>query len=189
MGYKSEPCNIDVAKICLERGHKTGPCHIPLALLNEPLWYIDCEYQMGGWELLSIHGIEPVFINMFAVSIGFMPHCILLGGQYYPTRHWISAILYADMDWRGLLQTICAKTYFNSLSPGRFEWKFRQVIFKMISVINGWGIFCEMIPRRMWLDLTDDRSTLVQVMAIMWTNVDLDLCCHMASLGHNESNN
>ena len=24
---------------------------------------------------------------------------------------------------------------------------------------------CEMIPRRMWLDLTDDKSTLVQVMA------------------------
>ena len=44
------------------------------------------------------------------------------------------------------------------------------------------------------LDLTDDKSTLVQVMAwcrqaISWANVDLDLCCHMhdmASLGHNE---
>ena len=56
-------------------------------------------------------------------------------------------------------------TEFNSLDPGRFEWNFRQVIFKLISVINGWGIFCEMIPRRMWLDLTDDKSTLVQVMA------------------------
>ena len=130
------------------------------------LWYIDCEYQMGGWELLSIHGIEPVFINMFAFSIGFMPHCRLLGGQYYPTHHWISAVLYADMGWRGLLQTIYAKTLtFNSLAPGRFEWNFIQVILKLISVINGWGIFCEMIPRRMCLDLTYDKSTLVQVMA------------------------
>ena len=37
------------------------------------------------------------------------------------------------------------------------------------------------------LDLTDDKSTLVQVMA--WchqANVDPDLCCHMVSLGHNE---
>ena len=39
----------------------------------------------------------------------------------------------------------------------------------------------------------DDKSTLVQVMAwclrhqaITWTNVDPDLCHHMAWLGHNE---
>ena len=59
----------------------------------------------------------------------------------------------------------------NSLAPGWFKWKLRQVIFKLISVINGWGIFCEIIPRRMWLDFTDDKSTLVQVMA--W--------CHQAT--------
>ena len=45
----------------------------------------------------------------------------------------------------------------------------------------------------MFLDLTDDKSTLVQVMlgairqqAITWANVDPDLCRHVASLGHNE---
>ena len=53
----------------------------------------------------------------------------------------------------------------NSLSPGKFAWNFRQVIFKQISVINAWGISCEIIPRRMSLDLTDDKATLVQVMA------------------------
>ena len=43
------------------------------------------------------------------------------------------------------------------------------------------------------LDLTDDKSTLVQVMAwcrqataITSANVDTDLCGHIASLGHNE---
>ena len=43
------------------------------------------------------------------------------------------------------------------------------------------------------MDLTDHTSTLVQVMAWCcqatshyWANVDPDLCCHMASLGHNE---
>ena len=41
-------------------------------------------------------------------------------------------------------------------------------------------------------DLTDDKSTLVQVMvycrqqAITWTSVDQDLQRHMASLGPNE---
>ena len=40
---------------------------------------------------------------------------------------------------------------------------------------------------------TDNKSTLVQAMdccarqqAITWSNVDPDLCRHMASLGHNE---
>ena len=43
------------------------------------------------------------------------------------------------------------------------------------------------------LDVTGDKSTLVQVMlgavrqqAITWANVDPDLCCHMMALGHNE---
>ena len=43
------------------------------------------------------------------------------------------------------------------------------------------------------LDLTDDKSTLPQVMlgavrqqAITWADVDTDLCRHMASQGHNE---
>ena len=49
--------------------------------------------------------------------------------------------------------------------------------------------------RWMSLDLSDDKSTLVQVMA--WChqatshylcNVDPNVCCHMASLGHNELN-
>ena len=45
----------------------------------------------------------------------------------------------------------------------------------------------------MSLDLTEDKSTLIQVMwlcairqqAIIWASVDLDLCRHMVSLGHN----
>ena len=41
-------------------------------------------------------------------------------------------------------------------------------------------------------NLTDDKSTLVQVMAwqqsITWTSVDQDLQCHMVLLGPNELN-
>ena len=38
----------------------------------------------------------------------------------------------------------------------------------------------------MSLDPTEDKSTLVRQQAITWASVDLDLCRHMASLGHNE---
>ena len=55
-------------------------------------------------------------------------------------------------------------------------------------MIDGWDIFCEIALRRMSLDLTDDKSTLVQVrqQAIAWANVDPDLCHQMASLGLTE---
>ena len=53
----------------------------------------------------------------------------------------------------------------NSLAPGRFQFNFRQVIFKLILVNGGWGISYEIALRWMPLDLTDDKSTLVQVMA------------------------
>ena len=57
------------------------------------------------------------------------------------------------------------KSRFNSLAPGRFEQNFRQVIFKLISVTDGWGISCKIALRCMLLDLTDDKSTLIEVMA------------------------
>ena len=53
----------------------------------------------------------------------------------------------------------------NSLVPGRFEWNFTSVIFKLIVMIDGWGISCEIALIWMSLDFTDDQSTLVQVMA------------------------
>ena len=52
-----------------------------------------------------------------------------------------------------------------TLAPGRFEQNFREVIFKLISVTDGWGIFCKIALKWMSVDLTDDKSTLVQVMA------------------------
>ena len=42
----------------------------------------------------------------------------------------------------------------------------RYLIFQIISVTDGWGISCELVLRWMSLDLTDDKSTLVQV--IVW---------------------
>ena len=55
----------------------------------------------------------------------------------------------------------------NSLAPGRFQitCNFRLVIFKLTLVNGGWGISYEIALRWMPLDLTDDKSTLVQVMA------------------------
>ena len=53
----------------------------------------------------------------------------------------------------------------NSLAPGKFEWNFMCLIFQKISVIDGCVISYELALRWMSLDLTDNKSTLVQVMA------------------------
>ena len=60
-----------------------------------------------------------------------------------------------------------------SLAPGRFQWNFRKVIFKQISIIDHWGMYLlKMALKWLLLDLTDHKSTLVQVMA--W-------CCQVTS--------
>ena len=66
---------------------------------------------------------------------------------------------------RVLMMKLARHEVFNSLSPGMFEWKFRWENFKIISVIDVWGIFSEVALRWMPLDLSDNESTLVQVMA------------------------
>ena len=69
--------------------------------------------------------------------------------------YWLYIICYWHCYWRG----------FNSLAPGRLQFNFRLVIFKLTLVNCGWGISYEIALRWMPLVLTDDKSTLVQVMA------------------------
>ena len=91
----------------------------------------------------------------------------------------------ANWDWWHWLLSYCGNVryvwllgnnymmwYFNSMAPGKFKWNFGYVIFKRILVVDVWGICCEIALIWMLLDFTDDRSTLVQVMA--W-------CCQATS--------
>ena len=66
-----------------------------------------------------------------------------------------------------LLTYICVTLpqWVNSLAPERFELTCRWITSKLILVTGGWNISCEIARRWMWLDLTDEESTLVQVMA------------------------
>ena len=53
----------------------------------------------------------------------------------------------------------------NSLAPGRCGCNVKLVIFKLTSRVHILSIWCEIALRWMPLDFTDDKSTLVQVMA------------------------
>ena len=61
--------------------------------------------------------------------------------------------------------TFPREKWINSLALERFKQNFRQIIFKLISVTDGWGISCKIVLRWMPLDLTDDTSTLVKIMS------------------------
>ena len=65
----------------------------------------------------------------------------------------------------------------------------------LILLVDGWGISYEIVLRWSSLGLIEDKSTLVQVMAlcrqqrdITWAYGDLNLSRHMPSIGHNVLN-
>ena len=70
-----------------------------------------------------------------------------------------------DKFWGKLACTEILKNAFNSLAPGRFKRNFTKVTFKLILAIDTWVIRHDIALWWMSLDLTDDKSTLVQVMA------------------------
>ena len=129
---------------------------------------------LKGWEisstfLLKSIAMKPVFFKALLVPVSasreskFINLLSLVPGRHQSLSHVV-----------------------NSLTPGKFEWNFKLVIFKWISVINGCGISCEIALMWMSLDFTDNQSTLVQVMA--WchqaTSHYLSQCCHRFLLPH-----
>ena len=89
--------------------------------------------------------------------------CCLFGIQSFISRKCIAKILFVQ-------DSMCLtinKLYwaFNSLAPGIFRWNFGKVIFTLIHVINGCDTSCKIILIWMSIDLTNDKSALVQVMA------------------------
>ena len=75
--------------------------------------------------------------------------------SHYVNKWWSSLLMFICISWPQIV---------NSLVPGKFELNFRYLIFQIISVIDGWGISCELALRWMSLNFTDYKSTLVQVM-------------------------
>ena len=59
----------------------------------------------------------------------------------------------------------CSHCIFNSLTLGRLQIILRKVVFQEILVIDGWRVLCKIVLKWMPMDLTDGKSTLVQVMA------------------------
>ena len=77
------------------------------------------------------------------------------------TKYGVSC--YGNSEYDTILVTLIVTL--NSSVSESFEWNFILVIFKLILVADGWDISCEIVFRWMLVDLTDGKSSLVQVMA------------------------
>ena len=83
---------------------------------------------------------------------------------------WMATSNYLNQCWLRpvMLYIITRPQGVNSFAPGKFEWNFEYVIFKLILGIDGWGLSCEIALIWMSLDFTDDQSTLVHVVSQCW---------------------
>ena len=129
--------------------------HLFISVCCQHHFYFSLSAPVGAFSLLICSAKIGVDISTSgilgknAVDVGKQADCELV--------MWTNVLVLSSQYNRNAT--------FNSLVPGKFEWNFIYVIFKWISVIDGWGISCEIALIWMSLDFTDDQSTLVQVMA------------------------
>ena len=138
-----------VLKFCTEYGSDTAV----LCAKFQDDWIIDTavmeeqdfvrfEFKMSfGWIAYNLQRPRPQ--RVYAICFIFRPSQLL----YVPGK---VRCIYIAVDIIILDCVIRARYYINSLSPGRFEWNFRLLIFSIILVINGWAIFVQLPP----LDVT-----------------------------------
>ena len=84
---------------------------------------------------------------------------------------WLSNIIWHQTSWSTLVHVIIMAPCLSGAKSlthwplGDFNLILESWFFKLILVNGGWDISYEIALRRMPQDLTDDKSTLVQVMA------------------------
>ena len=63
--------------------------------------------------------------------------------QNYPWDSYKETVSLDDGHWKIHLWLHFIIRATNSLAPGRFQWSFRKIIFKLNLLIDGWGISCK----------------------------------------------
>ena len=144
-------------------------------------WYILGYGSIALCDLWIMSVLIPVTLGSWNLSSG--SYCWQVLRQWLVAKTMTSHSL--NQSWPDSVSSISVMPWpsivkfrrihglpFNSLAPGKFEWMFRWVMFKVILLMDGWGIYCKIALRWMSLGLTVDKSKLVQVMA--W-------CCQAVS--------
>ena len=106
-------------------------------------------------------------------------HSYLIKSPQLTLKNWYSIFQWVAATWKGwkgtriVVLTMAARwhaplnkmvPFLNLLVPGRCRCNLKLVIFKLMSRVDILSISCEIALRWMPQDITDDKSTLVQVM-------------------------
>ena len=114
------------------------------------LGFISSIHFCSSCLCLSCRGMSGGFVVRLPVKFKF---------QKKSLNYWCSILMwiYSVRPGDAIAHRGTASLLFNWLAPGKFEWNF-------ISMIDGWGISCEIALLWMSLYFTDEQSTLVLVM-------------------------
>ena len=118
----------------------TCSLHLPIVAV----WYTGMLYRF----------CVPVMIFLFYISLS--------NSLLPPNFEWLTNVIFYLLPPSSI---DVVYTLFNSLAPGGFENIFQNVFFKLISWIDTLSNSCETALRSMPQNPSDDKSTLVQVMA------------------------
>ena len=116
-------------------------------MLSWGLWSVSCSLML--WILALLGQIKALINLLGAQTRIFQDYVNTIAADNLVTPH------HQDIISHGI----------NSLAPGRFKYHFRYVTFKLIALLDGWGISCEIFLWWTSRDIADEKSTLVQVMA------------------------
>ena len=124
--------------------------------------------QHAGWSKLKLSSsnmaIYAMITTMCAIQMTvhrnrFNSNAVMWKSFVKPSRMWQALLqLYFMGDYPILL-------LLTHWPLGDFTEIFRKVIFQLILVIDGWSICSKIVLKWIAMDLTDCKSTLVQVMA------------------------
>ena len=103
------------------------------------------------------------------------PLSYLIAARYFANHPW-NIMMCDHYPWH--------KEHLNSLATGKSEWHFRYLIFQIISVIDGWGISCEVALRRMSLDFTDDKPLLEPTVTLTVSNLGRAIHANFVIIAH-----
>ena len=139
---------------------------------------------------------------------GGFPSHMASNAESFSTSRWNNAMLYEIRQWEmtvklGHIPLTCVCIYstlnpqnpshqcssnmvLNSLAPIRSGCNLRLKIFKLISRIHTFGIFCEIALRWCYKTSLVNGQYWFRQQAITSNYADQVLWCHVASLDHNE---
>ena len=137
-----------------------------VAMLIAKLDMSPCKRFSGCWRFCGICCSWLLMVlDMFSIicnnSWWSRSHHILL--HFCLKKKWKLTCVKKCPWCHNRMNISCKKTFLNPLVPGTFEQNLRKSIVRQILLIDGWNVTYKIALR--WMVLTDDKSTLVKVMA------------------------